>query len=317
MENEMIIFENGEVKLDVNVKDETVWLSQQQMAKLFDSSRTNIIEHINNIYADGELDKTSTCQDFRQVRIEGKREVIRNIPFYNLDMIISVGYRVNSKRGIEFRKWANKVLKDYLIKGYAINKKRLEYLEKTVKLIDIAGRIDHELKDSEAQGIIKVINNYSSALDLLDDYDHKTVIKPNGTKSINKIKYEDCIDIINKLKFSSDSNLFALERDKGLKAIIGDIYQSFDKCDLYPTIEEKAANFLYLITKNHTFIDGNKRIAATMFIYFLDFYDILYKNGKRVIDNNTLVALTLLIAESNPKEKEILIDLVMNFLTNT
>lgn len=314
MENEMIIFENGEVKLDVNVKDETVWLSQQQMAKLFDSSRTNIIEHINNIYADGELDKSSTCQDFRQVRIEGKREVIRNIPFYNLDMIISVGYRVNSKRGIEFRKWANKILKDYLIKGYAINQRRLEYLEKTVKLIDIAGRIDHELKDNEAQGIIKVINNYSNALNLLDDYDHKTLTRPNGTKSSDVIKYEDCIDIVNKLKFSSDSSLFALERDRGLEAIIGDIYQSFDNIDVYPTIEEKAANFLYLITKNHTFIDGNKRIAATLFIYFLSFYNILYRNGKRVIDNNTLVALTLLIAQSNPKEKNILVDLVMNFL---
>ena len=310
MENEMIIFENGEVKLDVNVKDETVWLTQSQMAQLFGVKQSTIAEHISNIFNEGELDEDTS------IGISDKSSGGRKPKIYNLDMIISVGYRVNSKQGILFRKWANKVLKDYLIKGYAINKKRLEYLEKTVKLIDIAGRIDHELKNSEAQGIIKVINNYSGALDLLDDYDHKTVIKPNGTKSLNKIKYEDCIDIINKLKFSSDSNLFALERDKGLKAIIGDIYQSFDKSDLYPTIEEKAANFLYLITKNHTFIDGNKRIAATMFIYFLDFYDILYKDGKRVIDNNTLVALTLLIAESNPKEKEILIDLIMNFLTN-
>ena len=311
MENEMIIFENGEVKLDVNVKDETVWLILDQLTKLYGRDKSVISRHIKNALRE-ELDETVVAK-FATTAKDGKTY---KVDYYNLDLIISVGYRVHSKRGIEFRKWANKVLKDYLIKGYAINQKRLEYLEKTVKLIDIAGRIDHELKDSEAQGIIKVINNYSSALDLLDDYDHKTVIKPNGTKSLNKIKYEDCIDIINKLKFSSDSNLFALERDKGLKAIIGDIYQSFDKCDLYPTIEEKAANFLYLITKNHTFIDGNKRIAATMFIYFLDFYDILYKNGKRVIDNNTLVALTLLIAESNPKEKEILIDLIMNFLTN-
>ena len=312
MENEMIIFENGEVKLDVNVKDETVWLTLDQLTKLYGRDKSVISRHIKNALRE-ELDETVVAK-FATTAKDGKTY---KVDYYNLDLIISVGYRVHSKRGIEFRKWANKVLKDYLIKGYAINQKRLEYLEKTVKLIDIVGRIDHELKDSEAQGIIKVINNYSSALDLLDDYDHKTVIKPNGTKSLNKIKYEDCIDIINKLKFSSDSNLFALERDKGLKAIIGDIYQSFDKCDLYPTIEEKAANFLYLITKNHTFIDGNKRIAATMFIYFLDFYDILYKDGKRVIDNNTLVALTLLIAESNPKEKEILIDLIMNFLTNT
>lgn len=234
--------------------------------------------------------------------------------YYNLDVIISVGYRVKSRNGIIFRKWATKVLKDYMLKGYAINQKRLDYLEKTVKLIDIAGRIDSNLKGEEARQIIKVINNYSSALNLLDDYDHKSMIKPKGTISKEIIKYEDCIDIISKLRFSSDSRLFALERDKGLQAIIGDIYQSFDGNDVYPSIEEKAANFLYLITKNHTFIDGNKRIAATLFIYFLDFYSILYKNNTRVIDNNTLVALTLLIAESNPKEKSILIDLVMNFL---
>ena len=314
MKNEIILFENQDVKLEVNMKDETVWLSQQQMAELFDSSRTNIIEHINNIYSDGELDKISTCQDFRQVRKEGKRDVVRSIPFYNLDMIISVGYRVNSKRGIIFRKWANKVLKDYLLKGYAVNQKRLEYLEKTIKLIDIAGRMDTELKTAEAKEIIKVINNYSNALNLLDDYDHKRIIKPSGTKDNKKITYEDCMNVIGKLKFNSDSNLFALERDEGLKEVIGTIYQSFDGKDLYPTIEEKAANFLYLITKNHTFIDGNKRIAATLFIYFLEFYNTLYNENGQIIDNNTLVAITLLIAQSNPKEKDILIDLVMNFL---
>ena len=316
MKNEIVLFEDQDIKLEVNMKDETVWLSQQQMAELFDSSRTNIIEHINNIYSDGELDKISTCQNFRQVRKEGKRDVARNIPFYNLDMIISVGYRVNSKRGIIFRKWANKVLKDYLLKGYAVNQKRLEYLEKTIKLIDIAGRMDTELKTAEAKEIIKVINNYSNALNLLDDYDHKRIIKPSGTKDNKKITYEDCMNVIGKLKFNSDSNLFALERDEGLKEVIGTIYQSFDGKDLYPTIEEKAANFLYLITKNHTFIDGNKRIAATLFIYFLEFYNILYNENGQVIDNNTLVAITLLIAQSNPKEKEILIDLVMNFLNN-
>ena len=315
MKNEIVLFEDQDIKLEVNMKDETVWLSQQQMAELFDSSRTNIIEHINNIYSDGELDKISTCQNFRQVRKEGKRDVARNIPFYNLDMIISVGYRVNSKRGIIFRKWANKVLKDYLLKGYVVNQKRLEYLEKTIKLIDIAGRIDTELKGSEAQEIIKVINNYSNALNLLDDYDHKRITKPNGTKNNKQVTYEDCMDIVGKLKFNSDSDLFALERNEGLKAIIGTIYQSFDGNDLYPTIEEKAANFLYLITKNHTFIDGNKRIAATLFIYFLEFYNILYNENGQVIDNNTLVAITLLIAQSNPKEKEILVDLVMNFLS--
>ena len=315
MKNEILLFENQDVKLEVNMKYDSVWLTQGQMAELFNTSRTNIIEHISNIYSDEELDKNSTCQDFRQVRKEGKRTVTRTIPFYNLDMIISVGYRVNSKQGIIFRKWATSILKDYMIKGYAVNQKRLEYLEKTVKLIDIAGRIDINLKGIEAQEIIKVINNYSNALNLLDDYDHKRIIKPNGTIDENKINYEDCMNIVNKLKFSSDSDLFALERDNGVETIIFDIYQTFDGKDLYSSIEEKAANFLYLIIKNHVFIDGNKRIAATLFIYFLEFYNLLYKDGKQVIDNNTLVAITLLIAQSNPKEKEILVDLVMNFLS--
>ena len=297
------------------MQDETVWLNAEQMAELFNTSRTNIIEHTSNIYSDEELAKNSTCQDFRQVRKEGKRTVTRTIQFYNLDVIISVGYRVNSKQGIIFRKWATSILKDYMIKGYAVNQKRLEYLEKTVKLIDIAGRIDINLKGNEAQEIIKVINNYSNALNLLDDYDHKRIIKPNGTIDENKINYEDCMNIVNKLKFSGDSDLFALERDNGVEAIIFDIYQTFDGKDLYSSIEEKAANFLYLIIKNHVFIDGNKRIAATLFIYFLEFYNLLYKDGKQVIDNNTLVAITLLIAQSNPKEKEILVDLVMNFLS--
>ena len=312
MKNEIIIFENQDVKLEVNMKDETVWLNADQIANLFKRDYKTIRKHINNALKE-ELD-SSTVAKFATVQKEGDRNVTRNIDYYNLDMIISVGYRVKSKNGIIFRKWASKVLKDYMIKGYAVNKKRLEYLEKTVKLVNIAGRINYELKDNEAMEIIKVINNYSSALNLLDDYDHKRVLKPTGSSSLDKIKYEDCIDIINKLKFNNDSKLFALERDRGLESIIGNIYASFDGKDVYPTIEEKAANFLYLITKNHTFIDGNKRIAATLFIYFLNFYNILYKDDIQIIDNNTLVALTLLIAQSNPKEKEILVDLVMNFL---
>ena len=311
--NKIILFENQEVKLEVNMKDETVWLSQSQMAELFSKDRKTITRHIQNIYKDGELEENSACSFFEHTAKDGKKY---NVQFYNLDMIISVGYRVNSKQGIIFRKWATKVLKDYMIKGYAVNQKRLEYLEKAIKLIDIAGRMDVELKGSEAGEIIKVINNYSSALNLLDDYDHKRITKPIGTKNDKQVTYEDCMNIINKLKFNSDSDLFALERNEGLKEVIGTIYQSFDGKDLYSTIEEKAANFLYLITKNHTFIDGNKRIAATLFIYFLEFYNILYNENGKVIDNNTLVAITLLIAQSNPKEKEILIDLVMNFLNN-
>ena len=311
MKNEIVLFENQNVKLEVNMKDETVWLTQEQMGILFGKSKSTINEHIKNIYKEKELEEKDTLRKFGNSEFSDKPT-----NYYNLDMIISVGYRVKSKNGVIFRKWATKVLKDYMIQGYAVNQKRLEYLEKTVQLIDIAGRIETELKGNEAQEIIKVINNYSNALNLLDDYDHKRIMKPNGTKKNKKITYEDCKDIISKLKFGNDSDLFALERNEGLKSIISNIYQSFDGKDLYSTIEEKATNFLYLITKNHTFIDGNKRIAATLFIYFLEFYNILYNEKGQVIDNNTLVAITLLIAESNPKEKEILIDLVMNFLVS-
>ena len=311
MKNEIVLFKNQNVKLEVNMKDETVWLNANQMAELFGRDYKTIRKHINNVLKE-ELDN-STVANFATTAKDGKNY---QVDYYNLDMIISVGYRVKSKNGIIFRKWATKILKDYMIKGYAVNQKRLEYLEKTVKLIDIAGRIDTQLKGNEAQEIIKVINNYSNALDLLDDYDHKRITKPNGTKDNKQINYEDCLNIIAKLKFSNNSKLFALERNQGLKEIIGTIYQSFDGKDLYPTIEEKAANFLYLIIKNHAFIDGNKRIAATLFIYFLEFYNILYIENKQIIDNNTLVAITLLIAESNPKEKNILTDLVMNFLNN-
>ena len=317
MKNEIILFENDELKLEVNMKDETVWLSQEQMAELFNRDRTVITKHINNIFQENELERDEVCAKFAHTTKHGavqNKSQTKETVYYNLDMIISVGYRVKSKNGIIFRKWATRVLKDYLINGYVTNKQRLQYLEKTIKLINIAGRINHDLEGREAQDIIRVINNYSNALELLDDYDHGKVVKPKGTSSDNKVLYEDCVHIIRLLKFNSDSDLFALERNKGLSSIIDNIYQSFGGKDVYPTIEEKAANFLYLITKNHTFIDGNKRIAATLFIYFLEYYDILYRDDKQIIDNNTLVAITLLIAQSDPKEKSILIDLVMNFL---
>lgn len=316
MNNEIILFENQNVKLEVNMQDETVWLNSEQMAKLFDRDYKTIRKHITNALIE-ELQNEEVVAKFANTTqhgaIEGKTQT-HYVEYYNLDVIISVGYRVKSNNGVLFRKWANKVLKDYLIKGYAINIKRLEYLEKTVKLVDIASRIEQKLEGSEAQSIIRVINTYSTALNLLDDYDHKRISKPNGTTNTKKIAYEECINIINKLKFDSDSDIFALERNQGLKTIIEIIYQSFSGEDLYKTIEEKAANFLYLIIKDHVFIDGNKRIAATLFIYFLEFNNLLYQNENRIIDNNTLVALTLLIAQSNPKEKDILIDLVMNFL---
>ena len=309
--NEIILFENQGVKLEVNLKDETVWLTQKQMAELFDKDRRTITRHIQNIYKDEELEENVVCSFFEHTAEDGKKYKVQ---YYNLDMIISVGYRVNSKRGIAFRKWATKILKDYMLKGYAVNQKRLEYLEKTIKLIDIANRMEERLENNDAKEILKVIGDYSKALDLLDDYDHRTLKKIKGNIDERKIQYSDCIDVINKLRFNEESTLFAVERDKGLESIIGNIYQSFAGQDIYKSIEEKAANFLYLTVKNHVFADGNKRIAATLFIYFLNFYGILYKDGRQTIDNNTLAALTLLIAESNPKEKEVLIDLVMNFL---
>lgn len=310
MKNEIVLFENQKVKLEVNMKDETVWLNREQLAILFDRDIKTIGKHINNALKE-ELD-SSVVAKFATTAKDGKTY---QVDYYNLDMIISVGYRIKSQNGIIFRRWANKILKDYMIKGYVVNQKRLEYLEKTVKLIDIANRIDGKLNNGDAGEILKVIGNYSKALSLLDDYDHKTLSKPKGSNSKEQIKYEDCLDIINKLRFNEESDIFAIERDKGLQAIIGNIYQTFNGKDVYKSIEEKASNFLYMTVKNHVFIDGNKRIAATLFIYFLDFYNILYKNNKQVIENNTLVAITLLVAQSNPKEKEILIDLIINFIT--
>ncbi len=314
--NEIILFENQGVKLEVNVKDETVWLNLEQMSKLFNRDKSVISRHIKNALEE-ELKDEKVIAKFatttKHGAIEGKTQT-HMVDYYNLDMIISIGYRVKSMQGVAFRKWANKILKDYMLKGYAVNQRRLEYLEKTIKLIDIANRMDERLEGSDAKEILKVIGSYSKALNLLDDYDHRTLKKVKGNIDERKIKYDDCINIINKLKFNQESSLFAVERDKGLEAIIGNIYQTFEGKDVYKSIEEKGANFLYLVVKNHVFADGNKRIAATLFIYFLNFYGILYKNGNQTIDNNTLAALTLLIAESNPREKEVIIDLVMNFL---
>ena len=285
--NEIILFENQGVKLEVNLKDETVWLNSEQMAQLFGRDYKTIRKHINNALKE-ELKNEVVVAKFENTTehgaIQGKTQT-HMVEYYNLDMIISVGYRVKSNNSVIFRKWANKILKEYLIKGYA-------------------------------KEILKVIGDYSRALDLLDDYDHKTLKKIDGNIDERKIEYKECIEVINKLRFNEESSLFAVERDKGLESIIRNIYQSFDGQDIYKSIEEKGANFLYLIVKNHVFTDGNKRIAATLFIYFLNFYGILYKDGEQTIDNNTLTALTLLIAESNPKEKEVIIDLVMNFLNN-
>ena len=308
MKNEIILFENQNVKLEVNLRDETVWLTQGQISELFGKDRTVITRHINNIFKEGELEEESNVQKMHIPNSD------KPVAFYNLDVIISVGYRVKSQNGIIFRRWANNILKDYMIKGYAVNQKRLEYLEKTVKLIDIATRMDERLEDSDAKDILNVIGRYSKALNLLDDYDHRTLKKIKGDIANKEITYEECMEIIKDLRFNEESDLFALERNQGLKSIIQNIYQTYGGVDVYPSIQEKSANFLYCCVKNHVFIDGNKRIAATLFIFFLQTYNILYKDGKEAIDNNTLAALTLLIAESNPKEKEIIIDLIINFL---
>ena len=238
--NEIILFENQGMKLEVNLKDETVWLNLEQMTELFKRDKSVISRHISNIFKEKELEQNSTVAKFATVQNESGRTVTRNIDYYNLDVIISVGYRVKSKEGTKFRQWANKILKDYMLKGYAINQRRLEYLEKTVKLIDIANRIDKRLEGNDAKEILKVICEYSKALDLLDDYDHKTLKKIEGNIDERKIEYNECIGIINKLRFNEESSLFAIERDKGLESIIGNIYQSFDGQDIYKSIEEKV-----------------------------------------------------------------------------
>ena len=282
----------------------------RSMSKLFNRDKSVISRHIKTAMNE-ELSNNSVVAKFATTASDGKSY---QVDYYNLYVIISVGYRVKSKNGVVFRKWANQILKDYMIKGDSVNQRRLEYLEKTVKLIDIANRVDEEFNASDVKEIIRVINDYSKALDLLDDYDHKTLKKAQGKTSDRIISYDDCMKVIGDLKFNESSDLFALERNEGLKAILGSIYQTFNGKDVYYSLEEKCANLLYMVVKNHVFIDGNKRIAATLFIYFLNSYDILYKEDKQVIDNNTLASLTLLIAQSNPKEKEVLVDLITNFL---
>ena len=237
------------------------------------------------------------------------------VTLYSLDVIISVGYRVKSKEGTRFRIWANKILKDYMIKGYAVNQKRLEYLEKTIKLIDIATRLDEDLRSDESYNMLKIISDYTKALETLDKYDHNQIKKPKGNiNKDKKIKYKDCIELINEMPFKKTSDIFGIERDQGLESVINNVYQEFDGQEIYPSIEEKACNFLYLIVKDHIFVDGNKRIGATLFLYFLNFYNLLIKNGKNVIEPETLVAVTLFVAQSNSKEKDIVISLLMNIL---
>ena len=309
MKNEIILFEDQEFKMEVNVKNDTVWLNSNQIAELFERDIKTIRKHINNALAE-ELFGEAVVAKFATTASDGKTYQVEH---YNLEVISSVGYRVKSKRGILFRKWANKILKEYLLKGYAINENRIKSYEKVVKLIDIASR-GNDIKKNDYKEIINVINVYSNALTILDDYDYKRLNKIEGTIEGVSITYEDCLKIISELRKEMKSPLFALERDRGLSSIINDIYQTFDGEDVYKTKEEKAANLLYLVVKNHVFIDGNKRIAATLFIYYLSINNLLYNGLGYTIDNNTLAALTILIAQSKPVEKEVMIDLINNFL---
>jgi len=322
--NEIIIYttEDGKETFEVNLKEETVWLSQRQMAELFEKDSDTIGLHIKNIFSTSELDEKSTTEEFSVVQLEGKRKVKRKIKFYNLDLIISVGYRVNSKRGTQFRIWATNVLKNHLIQGYSINQKRLQEnqaklkeLQKTARMVERL-LLKENLESPEATGLLQVILDYQKALQLLDEYDHQEVkIKKITTREKFRLTYEKARQELQNLKNQYPSGLFGLEKDQSFSGSIGAIYQSFDGKEVYPSIEEKAAHLLYFVTKNHSFVDGNKRIAASLFIWFLNENGILYKkDGSKRLADNALVALTLLIAESKPEEKDIMIKVIVNLI---
>ena len=319
---EIVIYQtkDGKTSIDVKLENETVWLNQAQMAELFQTDRTSIVKHVNNIYKSEELEKDSTCAKIAQVQMEGNRTIKRHIIYYNLDMIISVGYRVNSMRGTQFRIWANKILKDYLIKGYAINQQfkaaQLEDLKSTVRLL--SNVIEHkQLTLDEANGLLRVITDYTYGLDTLDKYDYQQLEVDSTTPTEEfRATYEEAMEAIHLLqeKFGS-SDLFGNEKDQSFKSSINTIYQTFGGEELYPSIEEKAAMLFYLVVKNHSFSDGNKRIAAFLFLWFLEKNGILYKSdGSKLIGNNTLVALTLMIAESRTEEKDVMVKVVINLI---
>ena len=308
--NELILFETEDraVTLTVPVNQEMVWLSRNQMAELFDRDIKTIGKHINNALKE-ELDNQVVVAKFATTTehgaIEGKTQT-HMTDFYNLDVIISVGYRVKSKRGVEFRKWANSVLRQYILRGYALNNNRIAQLG---EVIQIMKRTQNSL---DSKQVLSVIERYSTALDLLDAYDHQNMSRPKGNAATYVLTYEECMDIIASMRFGDDSDIFGKEKDGAFEGSIGNIYQSFAGQDLYPTLEEKAAHLLYFVTKNHSFLDGNKRIAATIFLYFLDRNGVLFIDGEKTIDDHTLVALTIMIAESKPDEMEMMITVIMN-----
>jgi len=309
--NEIVLFETKDksVSIPVTVENETVWLNRNQMADLFDRDVKTIGKHINNALRE-ELERETTVAKIATVQLEGEREVVREIEHYSLDVIISVGYRVKSLRGVEFRRWANSVLKKYIIQGYAVNNNRMSQLGEVIRIMR---RAETSL---DSKQILSVIERYNTALDLLDDYDHQRMSRPKGNESIYTLTYEECKEVISTMHFGAESDLFGREKDDSFKGSIGNIYQSFAGKEIYPSLEEKAANLLYFVTKNHSFFDGNKRIAATMFLYFLDKNGVLFYEGQKLIDDHTLVALTIMIAESKPDEKEMMISVVMNCMNN-
>ena len=321
-DSNIVIYEtpDGETAIDVRLEGDTVWLSQAQLAQLLLVSPQSITTHIRNIYKEGELCAESTCKDFLQVQTEGQRNVSRMIKFYNLDVIISVGYRVKSQRGTQFRIWANKILKDYIIKGYAINHNaRVEQLEELKRTIAIMRDVlaHKNITKGEAVGLLKVISDYTYGLETLDRYDYQTLeIAGTTTNEPFRATYDNAMEALGTLKENfGGSDLFAHEKDDSFKSTMGVLYQTFDGNELYPSVEEKAANLLYLTVKNHSFSDGNKRIAAFLFLWFLEKNGILYReDGSRLLDNNTLVALTLMIAESNVEEKDIMTKVVINLI---
>ena len=320
---EIIIYraEDNTVQLDVRMENETVWLNLNQMAMLFDRDKSVISRHIRDVFRERELSKEATVAKNATVQIEGGRAIVRQMDYYNLDVIISVGYRVKSQRGVQFRQWANKILKDYLVKGYAINEKlRREQLSDLRQLVQIVGRTMQSKaveSEDETQAIFDVVLDYTYALDTLDNYDYERLtVKETTPEARFHATYENAMQTIAALreKFGG-STLFGNEKDDSFKSSIGQIYQTFGGKDLYPSVEEKAAMLLYLVTKNHSFSDGNKRIAATLFLWFLNNNGILYReDGTKRLADNTLVALTLMIAESRTEEKDTMVKVVVNLI---
>jgi prophage maintenance system killer protein len=314
--------DDGSVKLETKLKDETIWLTQQMIVELFQSSKANISEHISNIFTEGELDQNSTVRNFRILQKEGNKNVSRDIIHYNLDMIISVGYRVKSKTATQFRKWATRTLNEYLVKGYALNEQRLK--EKEIQLqtlktaIDLIERgIGNQIEDfSQAKQLTAFLKDFSGGLELLDDYDHETLDKTGESrKKACIIEPEEFLKVVQAMRQSFSGDVFGIPKDESFESSVRQVYQSFGESDCYPTLEEKAAMLLYFIVKNHSFIDGNKRIAASCFLYFLEKNELLrLKNGSAIIDNNTLFALTILVAESKPSEMEIMKSIIISVL---